>query len=229
MKAEISLRPVNVNIVLKDKVYEALREAITSMDIYRDEVPARLDERRLAEELGVSRTPVREAILRLEQDGLVQSRPRRGAFVVRKTKQEILEIICVWSALEGLGARLATVRASDEEIGRLRTMFTNFDDSSGMRAQIDEYSEKNVLFHQTIIGLSKCALLSQMAEGLFIHMRSIRARTIRERDRAHRSIIDHMHIIEAIENRDTDLAERLVREHSQNLAKHVEKHVDYLE
>lgn len=229
MKAEISLRPVNVNIVLKDKVYEALREAITSMDIYRDEVPARLDERRLAEELGVSRTPVREAILRLEQDGLVQSRPRRGAFVVRKTKQEILEIICVWSALEGLGARLATVRASDEEIGRLRTMFTNFDDSSGMRAQIDEYSEKNVLFHQTIIGLSKCALLSQMAEGLFIHMRSIRARTIRERDRAHRSIIDHMHIIEAIENRDTDLAERLVREHSQNLAEHVEKHVDYLE
>lgn len=231
MKSEISLRPVNVNIVLKDKVYEALREAITSMDIYRDRdvEPARLDERRLAEELGVSRTPVREAILRLEQDGLVQSRPRRGAFVVRKTKQEILEIICVWSALEGLGARLATVRASDEEIGHLRTMFTNFDDSSGVRAQIDEYSEKNILFHQTIIGLSQCALLSQMAESLFIHMRSIRARTIRERDRAHRSIIDHMSIIEAIENRDTDLAERLVREHSQNLAEHVKKHVDYLE
>lgn len=228
MKAEISIRPVNVNIVLKDKVYEALKEAITSMDIYRDEVPARLDERQLAEELGVSRTPVREAILRLEQEGLVQSRPRRGAFVVRKTKQEILEIICVWSALEGLGARLATVRASDEEIGRLRTMFANFDDSSGVRAQIDEYSEKNILFHQTIIGLSQCALLSQMAESLFIHMRSIRARTIRERDRAHRSIIDHMHIIEAIENRDADLAERLVREHSQNLAEHVKKHVDYL-
>ena len=228
MKSEISLRPVNVNIVLKDKVYEALRDAITSMDIYKDEVPARLDERQLAEELGVSRTPVREAILRLEQDGLVQSRPRRGAFIVRKTKKEILEIICVWSALEGLGARLATVRASDEEIGRLRTMFTSFDDSSGVRAQIDEYSEKNILFHQTIIGLSQCALLSQMAEGLFIHMRSIRARTIRERDRAHRSIIDHMNIIEAIENRDSDLAERLVREHSQNLAEHVKKHVDYL-
>ncbi len=228
MKSEISLRPVNVNIVLKDKVYEALRDAITSMDIYKDEVPARLDERQLAEELGVSRTPVREAILRLEQDGLVQSRPRRGAFIVRKTKKEILEIICVWSALEGLGARLATVRASDEEIGRLRTMFASFDDSSGVRAQIDEYSEKNILFHQTIIGLSQCELLSQMAEGLFIHMRSIRARTIRERDRAHRSIIDHMNIIEAIENRDSDLAERLVREHSQNLAEHVKKHVDYL-
>ena len=67
-----------------------------------------------------------------------------------------------------------------------------------------------------------------MAEGLFIHMRSIRAHTIRERDRAHRSIIDHMHIIEAIENRDPDLAERLVREHSQNLAAHIQKHVDYL-
>ena len=229
MKAGISLRPVNVNIVLKDKVYEALKEAITSMDLYTDEAPARLDERQLAQELGVSRTPVREAILRLEQDGLVQSRPRRGAFVVRKTKQEILEIICVWSALEGLGARLATVRSCDEEIGRLRKMFTNVDRSGEIHAQIDEYSEKNILFHQTIIGLSQCALLSQMAESLFIHIRSIRARTIRERDQAHRSIIDHMHIIEAIENRDSDLAERLVREHSQNLAEHVEKHVDYLE
>lgn len=228
MKAEIPLQPLDVNVVLKDKVYEALREAITSMDIYKDEAPTRLDERQLAEELGVSRTPVREAILRLEQDGLVQSRPRRGAFVVRKTKQEILEIICVWSALEGLGARLATARASDEEIGRLRTMFTSFDDSKQVRAQIDEYSEKNILFHQTIISLSKCALLARMAEGLFIHMRSIRAHTIRERDRAHRSIIDHMHIIEAIESRDPDLAECLVREHSQNLAAHIQKHVDYL-
>ena len=60
-------------------------------------------------------------------------------------------------------------------------------------------------------------------------MRSIRARTIGEADRARRSVIDHMHIIEALENRDAELAERLVREHSMNLARHVEKYVDYLD
>ena len=63
---------------------------------------------------------------------------------------------------------------------------------------------------------------------MFIHMRSIRVRTIGDTDRADRSIIDHIHIIEALEARDTELAERLAREHTLNLARHVEKHVDYL-
>ncbi|MCH8113742.1 MAG: FCD domain-containing protein, partial [Proteobacteria bacterium] len=65
--------------------------------------------------------------------------------------------------------------------------------------------------------------------NLFIHMRSIRARTISENDRAKRSIIDHIHIIEALEARDAGLAERLVREHTLNLAAHVDANVDYLD
>ncbi len=79
------------------------------------------------------------------------------------------------------------------------------------------------------MSLSRCDLLRDIADNLFIHMRSIRARTISDADRADRSIIDHMHIIEALESRDSDLAARLVREHSLNLAAHIEKHVDYLE
>ena len=77
--------------------------------------------------------------------------------------------------------------------------------------------------------MAQCDLIRKMADNLFIHMRSIRARTIAEEDRVNRSIIDHMHIIEALENRDADLAARLVREHSLNLASHIQKHVDYLE
>ena len=224
----VPLRPLNVNVVLKDKVYDALKEAITSMDIYSDEEPPKLDERRLAEELGVSRTPIREALSRLEQEGLVQTIPRRGTFVVRKSKKEILEMICVWAALESMAARLATKNASDKDIANLRKMFATFDDSDEARAHIDEYSETNIQFHQSITRLSKCELLNQIAEGLFIHMRSIRARTIKERDRAGKSIIDHMRIIEALENRDTDLAERLVREHALQLADHVREYGDYL-
>lgn len=226
---EIPLRPVDAQFVLKDKVYEALKEAITSMDIYSSPQPPKLDERKLAEELGVSRTPVREAISRLEQEGLVQTIPRRGAFVVRKSKTEILEMICVWAALEGMAARLATKHATDTELASLRKLFTTFDDTDETRAHIDEYSETNIEFHQAIMRLSKCELLIDIAEGLFIHMRSIRSQTIKERNRASQSIIDHMRIIEALENRNTDLAERLVREHALNLAEHVKQYADYLE
>jgi len=228
-KQDIKLQPLNVNTVLKDRVYEALKTAISSIDVYADEATPKLDERRLAEELGVSRTPIREALTRLEQEGLVQNIPRRGAFVVRKTKKEILEMVCVWSALEGLAARMATVRASDEELAGLRTMFATFKDSEGASAHIDEYSEKNILFHQAIIRLSKCDLLVDIAESLFIHIHSIRSRTIRERERVSDSIIDHMHIIEALEQRDGDLAERYVREHTNALRKHIDEYVDWLE
>ena len=228
-KQDINLQPLSIPTVLKDRVYEALKAAISSMDIYADENPPKLDERQLAEELGVSRTPIREALSRLEQEGLVQNIPRRGAFLVRKTKKEILEMICVWGALESLAARMATVHASDEEIAGLRKMFATFKDSEGASAHIDEYSDKNISFHQAIIRLSKCDLLVEIAEGLFIHMHSIRSRTIRERERVTGSIIDHMHIIEALEKRDAELAERYVREHTNDLKEHVNDYVNWLE
>ncbi|WP_275099098.1 GntR family transcriptional regulator [Sedimenticola hydrogenitrophicus] len=226
--SRLTLQPIRNNNVLKDNVYKALKDAITSMDIYNEGEPPKLDERRLAEELGVSRTPVREAIARLEHDGLVETIPRRGASVVRKTKQEILDIIYVWAALESMAARIATEKATDKAIAKLRKMFVTFDGAEDARAHIDEYSDTNLQFHQSIIDLANCELLSKTAASLLVHMRAIRSKTIRERDRADKSVIDHLRIIEAIEDRDTELAERLVREHTLNLGKHVEQFVDYL-
>jgi DNA-binding GntR family transcriptional regulator len=226
--AKLLIKPIDVNFVLKDKVYEGLKSAILSMNVYADPDETRLDERQLSEEFGVSRTPVREAITRLEQEGFVKVIPRRGAFVVRKTKAEILEMITVWAALESMAARLITERASDREIASLRKMFATFDNNR-VQATIDEYSESNIEFHQAILSMSKCELLNQMAENLLAHMRWIRMRTIAEDDRASRSIIDHMNIIEALEQRDAELAERLVREHTFGLAAHVDKHAHYLD
>lgn len=227
----LPLNPVGNNAVLKDRVYEALKSAIMTMGVYQADGQSRLDERTLAEELGVSRTPVREAITRLEQEGLVKIVPRRGAFVVRKTKKEIVEIIYVWAALESMAARMATKNASDEEIAQLRKLFVTFtdQDSHQAKAQIDEYSERNIDFHQKLISLSGCSLLSETAAGLFIHMRMIRDKTIKEGDRSERSMVDHLSIIEALEARDTELAERLVREHTLTLAEHIKNNADYLE
>ena len=225
----IKLKPLAAVPGLKDTVYEALREAISEMDIYSGFEPPRLDERRLAVDLGVSRTPIREAISRLEREGLVVTYPRRGAFVVRKTKAEILEIISVWAALEGMAARLATQHATDAELASMRRLFVTFDGSNEARAHIDEYSKTNIEFHRRLIQLSKCKLLIEITDGLFIHMRAIRRKTIGERDRAAESIIDHMRIIEALEVRDATQSERLVREHAMYLGDHIRQHVNYLE
>jgi DNA-binding GntR family transcriptional regulator len=224
----LDVRPIDANFSLKDKIYASLKEAITTMNIYAEDARLRLDERQLSEQLEISRTPIREALARLEQEGLVKIVPRKGVYIVRKTKHEILEMITAWAALESMAARLITLHASDQEISALRRLFATFQgDEAG--AHIDEYSETNIQFHQSILEMSRCALLKELADQLFIHMRSIRVRTISEDDRATRSIIDHMHIIEALENRDTELAERLVREHTLNLADHVERNVDYLD
>ena len=213
---------------LKIQVYEALRELIGRMDIYTSQKPIRLDERALGEQLGVSRTPVREAISRLEQEGIVENIARRGAFVVRKSKSEILDIVDVWAALESMAARLATSRASDEEISQLRSKFATLDGDEA-RAHIDEYSDTNIEFHQTIIRLGHSELITQMANQLFFHMRAIRASTIGDRNRVAQSVMDHSRIIEAIEERDAYHAEQLVRDHALELAKHIERYVDYLE
>ena len=220
--------PIVISSSLKEQTYDALKQAITSMNLYEQFEAPKLDERHLAESLGVSRTPVREALARLEQEGLVQTIPRRGVFVVRKTKAEIIEIVTAWAALESMAARLATANATDDEIANLRMMFAE-EDGDSVRAHLDEYSDKNIAFHQAILALGKCDLIEQIADNFFIHMRSIRSRTIGDGDRAVRSVIDHMHIIEALERRDAGLAETLVREHSMRLAEHIRKHVDDLD
>jgi DNA-binding GntR family transcriptional regulator len=207
------------------RAYAALRAALLDMNIYeRADQDLRLDERDLAKRLGVSRTPIRDALARLEHEGLVESVPRRGYFIVRKSREELVEIIKVWAALESMAARLITERASDDEISSLRSIFATFENGE-LGAKLDEYSDANLSFHGRIIELARSATLAKMADTLMIHVRSIRHRTISEDHRFERSMVDHSHIIEALESRDAELAERLVREHALGLAAHVAEHV----
>lgn len=224
----LALEPLSASASIGDQVYAALKEAIISADAYAKREEIRLDERQLSLALGVSRTPLREAMTRLEQEGFLRTVPRRGVFIVRKTKKEIIEIIEICAALESMAARLATIHASDESIGRLRHMFDEFH-SSAPSEHLHEYSDANIAFHQTIIQLSGSRLMGKTIENLFVHVRAIRRMTISQKDRATRSIADHMRIIEALEHRDTELAERLVRQHALDLAAHVDKYCDFLD
>ena len=183
----LAIEPIATSVSFKDQAYQALKNVIANMDIYKERAEIRLDERQLAEDLGVSRTPVREAMAQLEREGFVRTVPRRGVYVVRKTKAEVIEMIYAWAALESMAARLATQRASEEAIASLRTLFTGFE-SSHPREHMDEYSEANIAFHQAIIRLGGCKLIEDMTKNLFIHMRAIRQATIVQDNRADRSI-----------------------------------------
>src|SRR4029453_3831689 len=117
------------------------------------------------------------------------------------------------AGLESMAPRLAPLNASDADIAKLRHMFDAFR-SETPAEHIQEYSDANIAFHQAIIRLSGSHLMGQTIENLFSHVRAIRRMTISQSDRAARSIVDHMRIIEALESRDTELAERLRPAHS---------------
>jgi DNA-binding GntR family transcriptional regulator len=221
----LQIRPIAESLSLKAKAYEALKTAIMNMNIYAPDAVLRLDERDLSERFGVSRTPLREALAQLESEGLVRIAPRKGIFIVRRSKAEILEMITVWAALESMAARLATQVASDAEIRALHDLVDTFS-TDEVAAKMGEYSDANIRFHQAIIALGRCKLIADMADSLFLHVRAIRQRTIFERDRARRSIVDHSEIVAALEVRDTERAERLVREHTLRLRDHVEHFVN---
>ena len=176
------------------------------MDVYRSRADIRLDERRLAQDFGISRTPVREAMAQLEREGFVRSVPRRGIYVVRKTKREVIEMITAWAALESMAARLITEHASDEEIASLRTHVRDLRRRQ-VRAHLDEYSDVNIEFHQTIIRMSGNNVLIDAGREP-VHPYAHDPPQDHRREGSRRPLDPRSHdIIEALEARDTARAE----------------------
>ncbi len=222
-KTSLKIVPIGESQSLKARAYEAMKAAIAAMNIYDDTAELRLDERDLSARFGISRTPLREALAQLDQEGLVKVVARRGIFIVRKTKAEILDMITTWAALESMSARLAAERATPEDIAELHQLTDPYTD---VDRHMGEYSDANIRFHQAIIRTGGNELIKHITDGLFMHVRAIRNRTIFEKDRAKRSVADHKKIVAAIEEHNADLAEKLVREHTLKLRAHVEQYVD---
>src|SRR3978361_1932598 len=124
----LRIDPLDAGLGLRKQACDAIKRAITEMDIYGRPGEIRLDERQLSEDLGVSRTPIREALSVLEQEGFVRSIPRRGIVVVRKTKREVVEMITVWAAIESMAARIAATAARPSDIEGLTTLMDAFED-----------------------------------------------------------------------------------------------------
>jgi DNA-binding GntR family transcriptional regulator len=155
-ETQIRIAPIVEGLSLKAKAYAALKTAIMQMNIYDDHAELKLDERDLSARFGVSRTPLREALAQLDSEGLVRIVPRRGIFIVRRTKAEILEMITVWAALESMAARLATKEASDEELASLHELVDSFS-TDKVAAKMGEYSDANIRFHRPSSGSANAA------------------------------------------------------------------------
>src|SRR5262245_16665095 len=161
---QLKIAPIGEGLSLKARAYDALKMAILNMNIYAEGAQLRLDERDLSQRFGVSRTPLREALAQLDQEGLVKIVARRGIFIGRKAQAEVLDMVTVWAALESMAARLATQHAETDAIARLHTLVDQFSQDEVAR-KMGEYSEANIKF-QAIIGLSKCPLIAEITNGL---------------------------------------------------------------
>ncbi len=204
---------------LKEAVYQQLKE-----NIVRGKLAAgtKLGEIHLAQKLGVSRTPLREAINRLEQDGFVEMIPRRGAFVKKHSLQGILESLEMREVLEGLAGRLAARHASPEMIRRMKSCFQGFSEGTVERS-ISSYAHQNIRFHNLIIQASQNQKLIAIIRNLFDQMDMVRLHTILLPGRARKSLSEHLAIIRYIEKGQAQKVERELRAHVADLRRAVLK------
>lgn len=171
----------------------------------------RLDEMRLAARFKVSRTPVREALLQLAATGLVEIRPRRGAFVAESSIASLVEIFEVMAELEGACARLAAHRITRPERERLREAHAACGDAA--RVGEDAYYYENERFHHVIYAAAHNVFLAEQTRRLRVRLKPQRRLQLRMPDRVRNSFAEHQAIVEAILMGDGMRAETLLREH----------------
>ncbi|MBO9680457.1 MAG: GntR family transcriptional regulator [Acidovorax sp.] len=192
-----------------------LRAAITE--------PIRIREEDLAAQLGVSRTPVREALIRLDSTGFISLRPGRGALLQPVSDRDYLEWLQLREQLEGFAAREAALNASQRDVLALRAIFEPFLEPGVAEAQSAEYSQANVAFHTEIIRLANNHLLERVWASFGHRQTSYRRKTIARLHRSADSLREHLAIISAIERRDAEQAEALARAHVHELYVAVEQ------
>jgi DNA-binding GntR family transcriptional regulator len=191
------------------RVFQGVEEQIATGQLKDGE---KLDEASLAERFQVSRTPVREALLQLVGSGLATQIPKRGCFVKAPSFREMIEMFEVMSELEGLCARLAARRISEQQLTALKSANAGCEQAIQMNDS-DLYYHKNVEFHECIYSACGNTFLADETRSLRRRLQSFRRLQLRVRGRMSQSLGEHFDIIEAIEIGDTDKADLVSRQH----------------
>ncbi|HOP15180.1 MAG: GntR family transcriptional regulator [Chromatiaceae bacterium] len=207
---------------IPDRIFSLLREAIVE-----GEIPpgSKISEPELARRYGISRGPLREAIGRLEACGLVVRRPNVGARVVTMSSRQLLEIFHVREALEGMAARLAAQNMSDEEIVELRRLLEQHGQQIAQDADHAYFQREGDLdFHYRIVqGSHNARIVDLLCNDLYHLVRLYRYQFGMASKRGPRAFVEHEHIVDAIERRDAEMAELMMRAHVRASRENVER------
>jgi len=211
---ERRLQPVNRESYkpLRELVLDAIREAIINGTLKPRE---RLMEIQLAEELGVSRTPVREALRKLELEGFIVMVPRKGAYVADISFKDIADVFEIRAALEALAAGLAAERITDEELEEMERLVAEKAEAIANQ-DMEKLIKVDTMFHEAIYKASRNQRLTSIISNLREQIQRYRTTSLAYPGRMQRSLEEHRSIVEAIQSRDSQIAQQVAREHIEN-------------
>ena len=194
---------------LREHVFQRIREDILNGKYQKDE---ELKEVSLGRELGVSRTPVREALRQLELEGLVKIIPNKGAFVTGISEKDVHDIYVIRSLLEGLCVRWTTENITSEQIDELEEilLLASFHLKKGNADQITELDGK---FHHVLYEASQSRILEHVLSDFHKYVQMARNQSVKIENRAEKSLNEHTAILNAIKSGDKDEAEALANKH----------------
>ncbi len=197
---------------LRELVCEKIRQAITSGIFTSGE---RLMEIQLAEEMGVSRTPVREAIRKLELEGFVVMIPRRGTYVADISIKDITEVYEIRTALDVLAAGLAAERINDDELETMQRLLVEIGQYIE-EDNIDKIVEIDSAFHDVLYQASRNERLVNIISNLREQITSLRGRSMHYPGRLSNTLEEHRAIVESLAQRDVEKAQQAARDHMEN-------------
>lgn len=215
--------PERIN--LRDQVYDILKKKIILRDIGSGE---KINEEELAKAFGVSRTPIRETLVRLEHEGIVKIIPRRGAFVVSQSLKKVIDLLQVREVLEGLVVRLATKNMKSDILHRIRKCLEEVSSDTLDPNRLMKYTPADVEFHSLLLEACDNELLESMMERVNANLQMVRLRTVALPGRPEQTVREHFEIVAAIERGDAALAETLMRKHVASVRRDVEKNISLM-
>ena len=205
---------------LSTKIFNILREDILN-GRYRE--GSKLIESKLAKELQVSRTPVREALKQLELEGIVENIPNRGAIVLGISQQDIEDIYTIRNSIEGIAAKWAVERITEEKLEELKEIY-DLMDFYVQKNDIEGFAQLNIEFHESIYRATKSRYLEQVLKGLQYYMKRTRMKSLQVEGRIQKSQMEHKEILDAFIHRDPEKAQEALTRHLMNSQKNVEKY-----
>ena len=212
--------PEPAQLSFKMQAYRALKGSIMEMDIYGQRGEIRIDDREVCQLLGISRTPVREALILLEHEGFVRTVPRHGVVVARKSRTQIADMILVWAAMEGMAARLAATLAEESDLAGLVRRFP---------ADQPPTPDSAADLHQSLVQFSRCALIGNLTRNLALHMRAIHRLEQADETQAALAVGMRNGVIAALTAREGAQAESLILKHHFGLNQHIQRTCAFLD